>query len=139
MDYIVCVIGISDYDHYKKFGYGRWLVVLKETNESIGWYGLKNQLEDLGIIDLGYRFMKKYWGNGYATEAAKVCLDWGFREAGMNEIIGRVAIGNAASDRVLEKLGFSFEKLEECEHHPARWFKLTSAQWKSGRIDYSEI
>lgn len=94
---------------YKKHGYGRLAVELKGESKFIGFAGLK-YLEDLKEVDLGYRFMKQYWGKGIATEAAKACLDLGFNKLGLSRVIGMVLPENGASIRVLEKLGFQFEK-----------------------------
>lgn len=95
---------ISQYDRY---GYGRWLVILKETGEPLGWCGLKYHA-DSGDTDLGYRFMKQHWGKGYATEAGKACLDYGFGALGLKRIIGRSDQANLASVHVLKKLGMTF-------------------------------
>lgn len=54
--------------------------------------------------------MQEYWGQGIATESARACLDLGFGHLDLNRIIGLVLPENAASIRVLEKLGFQFEK-----------------------------
>ena len=121
---------ISNYDHYTKYGYGHWLCVLKNSGEPIGWCGLKNQMEELGIIDLGYRIIRSEWGKGFATEAASGTLDYGFETLQLDEIAGRVAIGNDASAKVLNKLGMKFWKHETCDHHPANWYSLGRGEWK---------
>ena len=59
---------ISKYDHYRKYGYGRWAAIRKVDHVFVGWCGLKMNEDD--ILDIGYRFFKKYWGKGYATETA---------------------------------------------------------------------
>ncbi|MCB0778732.1 MAG: GNAT family N-acetyltransferase, partial [Flavobacteriales bacterium] len=41
-----------------------------------------------GQVDLGYRLLRSAWGRGYATEASKACLEWGFQQAGLDTIIG---------------------------------------------------
>jgi [ribosomal protein S5]-alanine N-acetyltransferase len=117
------------YDHYQKFGYGRWLVELREDGRPLGWCGLKNQMDELGIIDLGYRFFKNEWGKGYALEAAEACLKWGFEEKGMDTITARIAIGNERSVRLAVRLGMRFHKEEECHTLPARWYSLTANEW----------
>lgn len=83
---------------------GRWAVHLKVNNEFIGWCGLKHRPE-LNEIDLGYRFMKKYWGQGYATEAAAHTLQYAFETLHLETITGRAHIENIASLTVLEKIG----------------------------------
>lgn len=94
---------------YQKHGYGRLAVELKSEKTFIGFTGLK-YLEDLKEVDLGYRFMKKYWGNGIATEAGKASINFGFEALGLDKIIAMVLPENQASIRVLEKLQFEYEK-----------------------------
>ncbi len=103
------MIFIKNYSDYKRNGYGRWAVCLKDTNEFLGWCGLKFE-EDKAEIDLGYRFYKKYWGKGFATESAKACVNYGFSKLNMNEIVGRATIENKTSIEVLKKCNFKFEK-----------------------------
>ena len=92
---------------------GRWLVIIKQNNELLGWCGLKF-LPDENEVDLGYRFFKKYWGNGYATESATAVLHYGFETLKLKCIIGRAAAANTASIRVLQKVGMHFEKNVGC-------------------------
>lgn len=100
------------YDDYKRNGCGRWAVVLKETGDFLGWCGLKRHAE--GFVDLGFRFFKNEWNKGYATESARACLQYGFNELEIQEIIGRAATKNKASISVLKKVGMEFLKKEEC-------------------------
>lgn len=93
---------------YKKYGFGRLAVELKDENKFIGFTGLK-YLEDMDEVELGYRFMKKYWGQGIATEAGKACLDLAFNTLDLNKVIAMVLPENIASIRVLEKLNFEYE------------------------------
>ena len=97
---------------YERNGYGRFAVELKETAEFIGFCGLK-YLPDLDETDLGYRFMSEFWGQGYATEASKACLDFGFKDLGLKRIIAMVLPENEGSIRVLDKLNFVKEKFVE--------------------------
>ena len=94
---------------YQKHGYGRFAVEWKESGEFIGFAGLK-YLENMQEVDLGYRLMSAYWGNGIATEAGKACLEYGFEELGLKRIIAMLLPENKGSIRVLEKLGFQFER-----------------------------
>ena len=70
----------------------------------VGFCGLK-YLTDLKEVDVGYRFLPEYWGRGLATEACAASLEFGFNTLGLDQIIGLVLPGNAASSRVLEKVG----------------------------------
>src|SRR5690349_25043459 len=87
---------------YTLYNHGRWAVHLKRNKEFIGWCGLKATPER-NEIDLGYRFAKKFWGKGYATEAAFACLKYGFEKLNLQRIIGRAISGNKGSIKVLEK------------------------------------
>lgn len=89
-------------------GFGRWIIQLKETGEVLGWCGLKKQ--ENGEVDLGYRIYRRYWGKGYATEAAIASLEYGFKQKKLDKIIGVARVENIASIRVLEKCGMTFER-----------------------------
>jgi RimJ/RimL family protein N-acetyltransferase len=94
---------------YQKHGFGRLAVELKSEKKFIGFAGLK-YLEDMDEVDLGYRFLSAYWGRGFATEAAKACVNLGFDKLGLERMIAMVLPENSASIHVLEKLHFKFEK-----------------------------
>ena len=95
---------LKNYDHYKKYGFGRWAVMDTISNEFTGWCGLKYTPE-VDEVDIGFRFYKLHWNKGYATETAKASIDYGFRELGISKIVGNVMKENAASVKVLEKIG----------------------------------
>ena len=116
-------------DQYKKNGYGRWLVIEKETSEPTGWCGLKLHNED-GFIDLGYRFMKKYWGKGYATEASKACVDYGFNILKLDRIIGRAMQENTSSINVLKKMNMIYYKEDLCHGHDAFIYEIKKENYK---------
>ena len=80
---------------------------IKKNKLFIGWCGLKQQ-PDLDEIDRGYRLIQSAWGNGYATEAAAVTLQFGFEKLHLKTITGRAHINNIASLKILEKTGMQF-------------------------------
>ena len=88
-------------------GYGNWAVHLKGNDAFIGWVLLKH-LQDSGLIEVGYRFHKKFWGKGYATEIARAVLDHGFMNLKLDKIVGITNPRNAGSQRVLEKIGLKY-------------------------------
>lgn len=92
---------------YALYNHGRWAVHLKPALEFIGWCGLKTRPE-MNEIDLGYRFMKKFWGKDYATESAGACIKYAFEKLNLNRIVGRALPGNAASIKILEKCGMIY-------------------------------
>ncbi|SDX81389.1 Protein N-acetyltransferase, RimJ/RimL family [Lutibacter oricola] len=98
---------LGNYNDYEYNGYGRWAVVNKKTNEFIGWCGLKyNELAN--ETDIGFRFFEKDWNNGFATESAKACIDYGFKNFKLKRIIGRAMKDNIGSVNVLIKIGMVY-------------------------------
>lgn len=114
---------LEKYDHYAKYGYGRWGVVLKESRELIGWCGLKHTFER-SENDIGFRFMKKHWGKGYATEAAKASIELGFKRFDLHTIIGRAMHQNLRSINVLKKLGMIYWKDDICGKEPGVIYRI---------------
>ena len=88
----------------KNPGLGLWPTYLKETNEFIGWYILKH-LPDNGEVEVGFRIKKKFWGNGYSTEAGKALIKHGFETVGLKKIAAIVDPENLASQAVIKKIG----------------------------------
>lgn len=99
---------IETYPDFKKHGFGRWACVYRPEMRIIGFAGLK-VLEELGEVDLGYRFLPDYWGLGLATEASASCLRFGFQTLELDRIIGLVLPDNTASIRVLKKVGMTLD------------------------------
>jgi RimJ/RimL family protein N-acetyltransferase len=94
---------------YQKFGFGLWLIETKDSAESAGICGLlkRDQLED---IDLGYALLPEFSGKGYAVESASGAMGYA-KLLGFNRVVAIVNPDNGRSIRVLEKIGFEFEKM----------------------------
>jgi ribosomal-protein-alanine N-acetyltransferase len=92
--------------HWEEHGFGRWAVVPHGSTELIGWNGLQH-LPETDEVEVGYLLGKQFWGKGYATEGARVGLDYGFKTLKLERIVGIVHPENVASQRVLEKLGMT--------------------------------
>ena len=92
----------------EKLGYSPLFVFLKETGEFIGSCGLRPVTEDSPDVEIAYHIMPTAWGRGYATEAAKATLEFGFNSLGLEAILGYVMTGNIASCKVLEKSGMTY-------------------------------
>ena len=95
---------------YAKNGFGLYLVLLNETNESIGMCGLikRDGLED---VDIGYALLPTFWSKGYAVEAARATLAYGKDVIGLKRLVAIVDPANEGSIRVLEKIGLRYEKM----------------------------
>src|SRR5688572_33398729 len=94
--------------HWHMRGYGPWIVVAKGTGEILGRVGLWNAAGGPGI-ELGWMIRRSAWGQGFATEAARAALQWGWREVATDHIISVIREENAPSIRIAEKLGLCLE------------------------------
>ncbi len=93
--------------------YGLFAVELMASNQLIGFTGLADPTflpEIMPAVEIGWRFARQSWGNGYATEAARAALDFGLAELGLPEIVSIHQVGNNASSRVMQKLGMRFDR-----------------------------
>ncbi|MCL1872889.1 MAG: GNAT family N-acetyltransferase [Clostridiales bacterium] len=86
-----------------------WGFVLKENNVLFGSGGITYNKE-YEMFELGYCIMKKYWDLGLTTEAAQAIIDFGIQKLGITSYLGRHAIENPASGKVMSKLGFCYQK-----------------------------
>ncbi len=100
---------------------GRWAVFTKNNGSFIGWCGLKH-IPDPCIIDIGYRFLKNSWGNGFATEAASSTLQYGFKNLFIDVITGRAHVENIASHKVLGKIGMKYTRDEVVDGCPVKTY-----------------
>jgi [ribosomal protein S5]-alanine N-acetyltransferase len=94
-----------------KFGYAPLIVERREDEHFIGNAGLQS-IEGTTEVEIAYHLLPSEWAKGYATEAAIAILEHGFKNAGLEQIIGICFRENLASARVLEKAGMKFAGLE---------------------------
>lgn len=122
-------------------GWGIWAAELKASGEFIGFVGLHKPIDELPFspcVEVAWRLAAKYWGNGYAPEAAQAALEFGFEELALDEIVSFTTLQNQRSQTVMKKLGFEFS--EEFDH-PAlptdspllrhRLYRLSKTKWQS--------
>jgi RimJ/RimL family protein N-acetyltransferase len=95
--------------NYEQFGYGLFLVNLRDTETPAGICGLVRR-EEFEDPDIGFAFLKRYRENGYASESAKAVLEYGFETLELRRIIALADPDNEPSLRLLEKLGFAYER-----------------------------
>lgn len=95
---------------YGLWGYGLWAVVLKATDEMIGQCGLTIQpWKDQEVLEIGYLFQRRFWHQGYATEAAKACKNYGFEILNAQEVCSIIRDTNLASQKVAIRNGMEIE------------------------------
>ena len=93
---------------YQRVGFGLYAVESKRTGESIGMCGLikREALED---VDLGFAFLPRFWGKGYAFESASAVVSHGRKVLGLHRLVAILSPDNTRSSNLLERLGFRFE------------------------------
>ena len=96
---------------YANDGFGLWAMILKSTCELIGDCGLVRQRVDaVDELEIGYHVRRDLWGQGYASEAARACRDYGFANLKVDRLISLIRPENLASRRVAEKNGMAIWK-----------------------------
>lgn len=114
---------------YEQSGVGRMAAFIKETDEFIGWAGLK-LVENLNgrhrFYDVGYRLLPQFWGRGYATESARFFVEYGFTTLNLPVIIGTALMANVASRRALEKTGLVQTETFDYNGEEAVWLEIAN-------------
>ncbi|MFI1744538.1 GNAT family N-acetyltransferase [Thalassobellus sediminis] len=120
-------------NQYKERGIGRWAAIEKSTGEFIGWSGIRLNTEYnmngfTKYYDLGYRFIKRYWGKGYATESGKASVDYAFNVLKLPVLYATTQIGNEASHNALIKIGLKYleDFYFEQEKLNLRWYNIVN-------------
>jgi ribosomal-protein-alanine N-acetyltransferase len=110
---------------YQQYGFGLYLVELKQPQQPIGMCGLLRR-DWHPDVELGFAFLPAGRGKGYATEAAQATLDFGRRALSLRRFVAVTTLDNHASIRVLEKQGFRFEReIARASHdRPSKFFVL---------------
>ncbi len=146
--------------HFEQHGFGMWAVVLRagdpgrgggdsggddgDDGELIGFTGMDLATYDAHFtpaVEIGWRLARRHWGHGYATEAARAALAFGFEQLECVEIVACTAPANLRSRAVMERLGMSWDPREDFDHpdvaagHPLRrhvLYRLSAAEWRRG-------
>jgi [ribosomal protein S5]-alanine N-acetyltransferase len=115
---------------------GRFSTIIKDTNELIGWTGIKyvtGHIENgnTNFYDYGYRLNQKFWNKGYATEASKAWLDYGFQEMKIDKINAYTHAENGASNHVLQKVGLKFiEDYSDAKGVTWKWWQMENSDFQ---------
>jgi len=98
--------------HFAREGFGLWAL---ETSEApfIGFAGLAFMA---GVVEIGWRLARPYWGQGFAAEAARAAVQWGFRTLALEEIVAFVAPSNLRSQRLMERIGMVRDPSSDFDH-----------------------
>ncbi|MGE0171344.1 MAG: tetratricopeptide repeat protein [Oligoflexales bacterium] len=127
---------------FEQRGLGKFLLFTKNGNEFIGTCGIDPyQLDGREEFELGYRLCLRFWNQGYATEAARAILDYGFTTLDLDRIIAFAVHQNTASLKTIEKLKFRYERDFSHAEMPHRLFGYLKEDWIAEHppVKYPEI
>lgn len=111
--------------HYAQYRYGLWALILKDTQQLIGFSGLINQnIDGKKYIELGYRLFPDYWGQGFATEANQAIIRYAFETLDMNHLISIIDPQNTRSLEVAKRVGMQLMKEASFHGIPVRIFEI---------------
>ena len=129
--------------HWDEHGWGLWAVEVPDVAPFVGYVGLwpAAYLRE-GMVEVGWRLASSHWGHGYATEAAREALRFGFEEVGLGEIVSFTVPQNVRSRRVMERIGLVRDPAGDFEHPrvdpvayphllPHVFYRLTRADWEA--------
>ncbi|PRY20766.1 RimJ/RimL family protein N-acetyltransferase [Pseudosporangium ferrugineum] len=121
---------------WREQGFGLFAVELRDSGELAGWAGLAVPAflpEVLPAVEIGWRLARRFWGHGYATEAATAALRFGFADPGLDRIISIRHENNLRSARVMEKLGigYAFSTTVPSNQQPVAVHAITRHQYES--------
>jgi RimJ/RimL family protein N-acetyltransferase len=131
---------LREYERHEGFGY--WAAIEKATGEFVGWFAFHprnggNPRE----VELGYRLRKAAWGKGYATEGALALIRKGFTDQGVRRVRATTYEHNAASRRVMEKLGMthvrSFRLTPADLSDQGTFQNLSEEVWDGDEVEYA--
>jgi RimJ/RimL family protein N-acetyltransferase len=128
---------------FAEHGFGVWAVEEAGTGAFIGFTGLLHQTFEASFtpaFEIGYRLARHAWGHGYATEAAREAVRFGFERAGLVEIVSMTAVANVRSRAVMAKLGMTHDPDDDFDHprvpdgHPLKrhvLYRLPVDRWRA--------
>ena len=121
-------------EHWRQYGLGFWVFRAQSDGQFIGRGGLKKyQIGQGEVVGLAYAVVSEYWNQGFATEMAEVSLKVGFEQLGFPEIASWTLPTNTASQRVMEKLGFWYERDFEFAGIQHQFYRHAKAEWEASR------
>jgi len=121
---------LAQEDHWERHGFGWWMAFLRETGAFVGRGGLRRlEIEGVLEIEVGYALLQRFWGRGFATEIAEAAVRVGTEDLRLPRIVGITLMENDASRRVLEKVGFRYERELTWASLPHVLYALERGPW----------
>ncbi|MGH7046690.1 MAG: GNAT family N-acetyltransferase [Stellaceae bacterium] len=106
-------------EHWRAHGFGQWVVEIPGKASFVGVVGLAQipyEAHFTPAVEIAWRLARAYWGQGYASEAARAALDYGFANLGLAEIVAVTVPANRRSRAVMERLGMTRDPVDDFDH-----------------------
>ena len=121
-------------DNYRKHGFGLWAIELRQTGEPIGDAGITMQpIDGEWLPEVGYHIDKKYWRQGYGSEAARAVRDWAFKNRDFGELYSYMTIENDPSQATARSIGMKKIKEYSDKDENLAVYKITRDEWLNSR------
>jgi RimJ/RimL family protein N-acetyltransferase len=153
MEHFPSTMGRSDSDDlverivagFERNGFGLWALELRDDGRFMGFTGLSVpgfEASFTPAVEIGRRLARWAWGNGYATEAARATLDFGFSRADLDEVVSFTSFENIRSQAVMQHLGMTRDANDDFEHpsipaghhlRPDVLYRISRPQWTARR------
>lgn len=106
-------------DTFEQRGWGLWAIEVADDATFAGYVGLWPAEFDADFtpaVEIGWRLASACWGRGYAPEAARAALAYGFDTVGLDEIVSFTTVANVRSQRVMQKIGMTRDPHDDFDH-----------------------
>jgi ribosomal-protein-alanine N-acetyltransferase len=132
--------------HIDAHGYGFWALERRDDGGLIGFVGIQtvgSEYPFAPATEIGWRLARDAWGHGYASEAARAALRFGFSDAGLAEIVSFTTIANERSRAVMERIGMTRDPAADFEHplvepgspvRPHVLYRLDERRWRESAL-----
>ncbi len=120
----------NELEHWERYGFGLWTFRDRATGRFVGRAGLRHcRVEGNDEVELAYALMSAFWGQGLATEIAQASLKIGFEQLNLSTVVCFTLPTNRASQRVMAKAGFQYERDISHANLPHVFYRITQLEW----------
>lgn len=118
-------------EHWREHGFGPWIAREAASGRFAGMGGLRRvSIEEIAEVEIGYALMREFWGRGLAAEVARASAHVGFTILGLPDLVSFTLPTNMRSRRVMEKVGFVYERDVTYKGLPHVLYRLTRSMWR---------
>jgi RimJ/RimL family protein N-acetyltransferase len=105
--------------HFDQYGFGFWAIEVPGVADFVGMCGMAHarfEAHFTPCVEIGWRLAAGHWGHGYAVEAARAALEYGFTTLKLSEIVAFAVVANLKSRRVMERIGMTYDPADDFDY-----------------------